>query len=104
VFSCFAQGTLLFDVRYGRENCSRNCGGDFVLQGKDLIHVAVIPLGPNVITGFRVDKLRHNAHPFAAAPHAAFQHVSHTKFAGDPPDINSLALVGEAGIARDHKQ
>ena len=49
--------------------------------------------------GFRVDELRVDADAVAAALHAAFHHVAHTKFAADHADVHWLAFEGEGSVA-----
>jgi hypothetical protein len=58
---------------------------------------------PSAIAGLRVDELDVHTHPIAAALNASFQHIAHVQFAADLPHIEGLALVGEGGVARDHK-
>ena len=51
-----------------------------------------------------VDQLAGDAHAVAGLAHAAFEHVAHAKLAADLPDVERLALVGEARIAGDDEQ
>src|SRR6516164_6995675 len=52
----------------------------------------------------RVEELRGNPYAVANAAHAAFENIAHTKFASDLADVDGAALIGEARIARDHKE
>ena len=45
-----------------------------------------------------------DAQAVARLAHAPFQNIAHAEFAPDLPDIDGLALVGEARIAGDHEQ
>jgi hypothetical protein len=51
-----------------------------------------------------IDQLRGNANAVPDQPHAALQHVAHAELAPDLTDIDSLALVLEAGVASDDEQ
>ena len=53
----------------------RHGGGDFVLDGKDVGHGAVISLRPDMGVGGNVDELRRDAKPVAGLADAAFQQV-----------------------------
>ena len=46
--------------------------------------------------GFGFDELRRDAHSTSGFAHAPFEHITHAEFATDLPDIDRLALVGEA--------
>jgi hypothetical protein len=54
-----------------RDDCAHN----LILDGKDLVELAVIVLSPAVPTGHGIDELRR----YVSAPtYAALQHVPHT--------------------------
>jgi hypothetical protein len=53
---------------------------------------------------FGVNQLRSNANAVSAASDAAFEHVSDPTLASDSPDVDSPALILEAGVASYHKQ
>ena len=65
-------------------------------EGKVLVKADYVAL--------RLDQLAGDAHAISRLPDASLQHVAHAQFAPDLPDIESLALVGEARMARDHEQ
>src|SRR3546814_11139875 len=77
--------------------------GDVVLDGEDVLQLAVVLLGPEVLAGLGVDDLNGDAQALTRRPHAAFQDVAHAEIAGDLPDVCSLALVYDARTARDHE-
>ena len=81
-----------------------DAAGDFVLHGEDVAELAVVAFGPVMATGDRVDELRANAQPLAAAAHAALQHVAHAKLARDLAHVDGAVLVDEGGVAGDDEQ
>ena len=83
---------------------SDDARGDLVLQIEHVFERAVELVGPKMRAGLGLDQLGRDAQPAARLAHAALQHIAHAKLAPDLPDIDRLALVGEARIARDHEQ
>src|SRR6266480_5007982 len=55
-------------------------------------------------SGSGIDELAADTDLAASCSDAAFEHVPHTEFTADLLDVDSLALVGEARIARDDEQ
>src|SRR5262245_19916907 len=87
------------------------CGQDgdnrahhIILNGKDILEVTIVVLGPAMRTRGSIDQLRGNSNAVAAAPYAAFQHIAYAQFASYLPHIDRLVLVLEAGVAGDDKQ
>ena len=78
--------------------------GDLVLEREDVLQVAVVALGPDVVVGFGIDQLHRDAHPVAGLAHAAFDDVLHAELARDLLHVHRLALVLERGVARDDEQ
>ena len=78
--------------------------GDLVLHGEDIAELPVVAFGPVMGAGDRVDELRADAQPVAAAAHAAFEHVADAKLARDLAHIDSAVLVDEGGVAGDDEQ
>ena len=76
-------------------------GGYLVLQVEDVFQQAVEAVGPQMRPGFRLDQSRADAHPTAALPDRAFEHIAHAQFPADAVHIDRLALVREARIAGD---
>ncbi len=81
-----------------------NSLGDLILEIEDVVQGAVEAVGPEMRARFRLDQLSGDAQPIARFAYAALQHIAHAEFAPDLPDVDRLALVGEARIARDHEQ
>src|SRR6516165_6245511 len=50
-----------------------------------------------------IDQLGVDANPVAQPADAAFEHITHPKLAPDLLGLDPLSLIGECGIARDHK-
>ena len=74
-----------------------------VLDGKDVLKLTVVVLGPAVGPSGGFDQLGSYANAVAGTPYAALQHIAHAQFASDLADVDRLALVLEAGIAGDDK-
>ena len=74
---------------------------DLVLKVEHVVESAVEPVGPDMRAGLGLDQLGGDAQPVPALADAAFQHIAHAEFAPDLPDVDRLALVDEARIARD---
>ena len=56
----------------GRHRCR-----DLVLDSKDIGQITIVAFCPDVITGFRINKLRCDPNPVATAAHAAFHQIAH---------------------------
>ena len=56
-------------------------GRDLVLDREDVLEVAVVALGPEVVVGRGVDQLHRDAHPLPDLAHAALDHVLHAELA-----------------------
>src|SRR5208283_1014628 len=74
--------------------------GDLVLDYEDVVQLAIEAVGPEMSSGFRVDQLRGDPDAVASAADAALEHRPDAEFTGDLTDVDRLALVGEARIAR----
>ena len=79
-------------------------GRDLVLDGEDVLEVAVVALGPEVVVGLGVDQLHGDAHPLPDLAHAAFDDVLHAELGGELLHLDRPALELERGVARDHEQ
>src|SRR5262245_53826978 len=77
---------------------------DLVLDGKSVIELAIVAVGPPVRAGRGIDELGADADTVAGAANAALEHVAHPELTPNLPDIDGLALVLEARIAGDHKE
>ena len=58
-----------------------NLAHDLVLDQKDIGHLAIELVGPNVGAGLGVDELRRDAEIVASAPDAALEYIAHPKLA-----------------------
>ena len=56
---------------------------DLVLDGEDVLEVAVVALGPEVVVGLGVDQLHRDAHPLPDLAHAALDDVLHAELGGE---------------------
>ena len=64
--------------------------GHFVLDGEDVIELAVVALGPDVRVGFGVDQLHGDADAIARLAHAALDDILHLELARDLAHIDGL--------------
>ena len=87
----------------GLDGCG-DAAGDFVLHGEDVAELPVVPFGPVMAAGHRVDELRADAQPLAGPAHAAFEHVADAKLARDLLHIDRAVLVDERRVAGDDEQ
>ena len=78
--------------------------GDSVLEVEHVLRISVISVRPEMRAGLGFDELRCDAQAVAGLSHAPFKEVANAKLAPDLAHIDGLALVDEAGIARDHEQ
>jgi hypothetical protein len=74
--------------------------GDLILDGEDVVQLAVVGFRPQVAVLHRVDQLRGDAHPVARFAHAALEDVVHIQLARDHRRAQLAALVGEGRGAR----
>lgn len=52
----------------------------------------------------RLNKLPSDANAIAGFSDATFEHIAHSKLAADLFDIDSVALVGKAGVPSYHEE
>ena len=69
---------------------------DLVLDREDVLELAVVGLGPEVVAVLHVDELRGDADPVADLAHAALEHRRHAELLADLPDVHLLPLEREA--------
>src|SRR5262249_2560839 len=83
----------------------RNDGfGDLVLHVEDASQLAIVTLGPKLITDRGVIELCGNAHAIATFAHAAFDQIVDPEFLADLFGVYRLAFVDEGGIASDDEE
>ncbi len=83
-------------------HASRHVG----LKSENVLHVAVVVVGPEMKTVGHVDKLGGNAQLVAGLAHAAFQHRTHVQLLADLPEnaFVVLPLEGKGRTAPRHAQ
>jgi hypothetical protein len=74
-------------------------GRDLVLDGEDVLELAVVALRPDVPVGLGVDELDGDAHPVARLAHAALRDILHLQRLRHLLDVHRLALVDEGRVA-----
>ena len=77
---------------------------DLVLHGEDVLEIAVVAFGPEMVAGCGLDQLRGDAHPRAGLAHAALQDVGHAQTDAHILHVDRLALERERGVAGDDKE
>src|SRR5262249_3759800 len=75
---------------------------DLILNEKNVGHLAIKPIGPNVCAGLGFDGLRHDADAVVGAPDAAPEHIAHPEIVSELGDVYGLALVLKSSVAREH--
>ena len=70
-------------------------GRDVVLHGEDVGQVPVVPLGPQVSAGRRVDELRGDPDPGSRFPHAPLEDMAHAEALPDLRHEHVLAFERE---------
>ena len=79
-------------------------GGYFVLEGEDILDLAVVASRPKVPAVRRIDQLGIDPHRIAGLTYAAFEHILHAQFLADFLDVGGSPLEGERGISSDDEQ
>src|SRR5262249_3568882 len=97
----FAHSALPLGVGNGRGDSDRHRLGNLVLHFEDIGKIAVVALGPNMVTRWCLDQLRSDTDPVASLANAAFKHIADTEIAPDLFHVHGAALVGEARVAGD---
>ncbi len=78
--------------------------GHFVLNGEDVLELAVIAFRPDVPVGLCVDQLHGDTDAIADLAHASLEHVFDVELAGNFLHLHRLALVHEGRVARDDEK
>ena len=66
-----------------RPDAADDARRDLVLDGEDIVEVAVVAVAPEMAAGGRVDELGGDADAVARLAHAPLEHVAHAKLAAD---------------------
>ena len=106
---------VAFDVRLLTGRCAASSSrpdfecfddglGDFVLHRKDIRHLTVEAIGPELRSVRGVDELRRDADSIACPPHAPFEDCEHVERFRDSSDVLILASEREGGGTGDDAQ
>ena len=77
---------------------------DVVLHGEDVADVAVVRLGPELVTVGDARQLRRQSHPFAGSPNAPFQNCGRAERPPELPDVLDPPFEREYGSSGSHPQ
>src|SRR6185503_20681270 len=78
--------------------------GDLVLNCEHVLELAVVTLGPDVITVADVDELRRDTHPVPGATHASFENCFDVELLTDLGDADWFSLESERRCPGRHLQ
>jgi hypothetical protein len=70
--------------------------GDFILNSENIVKIAVVALGPNVITVLGFNKLYGNAQPIPRLTNASFKYMTNRQVASDLTYIDCTPLVNKS--------
>src|SRR3712207_908978 len=87
-----------------RPEAGDNACGDLVLNDEDDAEVAVVPLGPELGLGGRIDELRGHPHAVAGLADTPLENIADPEFASDGTYIHGLSLVGEHRVVGDYEE
>jgi hypothetical protein len=62
-------------ILYPSSQCRYDCLGDFILDYKDVVELAVVAFGPKVNSGRRIYKLGGDAHTLTRPSETAFKEI-----------------------------
>ena len=71
---------------------------------EDVAEFAVVPLGPEMGFGGRIDELRGHPDAVAGLADTPLENIADPEFAPDGAHIHGLSLVGEHRVAGDHEE
>ena len=83
---------------------SRDGIGDLILNGKDVIEIAIVAFGPYVMPVLRVDQLASDADTVPGFSDAAFQDISCSQSLTNGLHLYGLSFVGEARVTGYHRK
>ena len=63
-----------------------------VLQIEHILERTIKVVGPQMCSGFGINKLPRDAQAISRLAHAAFEYVAHPKLAADLPHVDSFGL------------
>src|SRR5258705_4027126 len=75
--------------------------GDLVLDRKDIRHLKIVALRPDIAAVTPVDELRRNAQPKCGLANASLQYVTRAKLASGLQHVHLFALQGKRRTPSD---
>jgi hypothetical protein len=78
--------------------------GNLILDVKDVLHLTVVALGPQLEAIPGVNELHGDANPVAGSTNAALEHVRYPQHHSDLADLGRLALERKRRRAGRHPQ
>ncbi len=97
-------GTLTFGRAELGLDASGNGAGNLILEGEDIVEVAVVALSPDVVTRGCLEQLRRDTHSVTRSAHTALQHVSDSEILSQPAHIDRLTFEYESRISSNDGQ
>src|SRR5262245_51376632 len=77
---------------------------NLVLDQKDIGHLAIVAICPDMGAGFRIDELGRDAKAIVGEADATLKHVTHAKLAPKLCNIDRLALELKGGVAGEYAE
>src|SRR5262252_8299329 len=99
-----AQSAPQFRFSDSRVDRYCQCLSNLILNNEHILKSTVIPFRPDVIAGFRINKLYIHPNASASATYATLHDIAYTKFGCDLPHIGGPAPICEAGTSCDNGQ
>src|SRR5262245_4326420 len=87
------------DAQPGRDRL-----GNFILDRKDVVELAIVLLRPRLQSVLHIDQLHVDAHLIASLLQTPFQDMCHPEYLADLTQIEIVALELEGRSARGHFQ
>ena len=72
-----------------------DCLGHLILDGEDVLQLAVVPLRPDVLVFDGVDQLRGDPDARAGPAHRSLDHIAHAELLADLFQVHGIGTEGE---------
>ena len=95
---------LDLDLFHLGRNGTHHARRHLVLQVEDVLEQSVETVRPQMAACGGIDQLAGNTHTATRLPDTALENLAHTQLTPDLLDVDGTALLGEAGITRDHEK
>src|SRR5262249_48903822 len=82
--------------------CVDNGVRNLILDGKNVVQIAVVTFGPDMAVIGTVDQLRRDPNPAGRFAHTSFNYMADVELAGDLANIDCLSLKRESRVSRYH--